>query len=171
MRFESRRVKMKKNAFCNWKNIFSLQLYFCWSLGFAFQRWFVKLEKALLQNFKSLKMEKIWEKSAKVFSVIGRWLVMGRFTLVLLRTWSIQVKWFYYLNILFYFILFYFIFLESISLTSENWWSSFHSKYCLKVLEVRFFWSLELILCFGKLKPKSGVQALHTQKVAGFTSQ
>jgi len=45
-------VKMKKNekknAFYNLKNIYFLLLFFGWSFGFAFQRWFVQLEKVLL---------------------------------------------------------------------------------------------------------------------------
>jgi hypothetical protein len=59
------RVKMKKNAFCNWKNVFSLLLLFDCSV--AFQRLFLKLEKVLLQRFKSLKMQKNWERTAEVF--------------------------------------------------------------------------------------------------------
>jgi len=82
MRFKSRRgqneKKKKKKSFEIWKNIFSLQLFFGLSFGFAFPRWFVELEKALLQHFKSLKMEKNWKRSAKVFGhrqVIGHGLV------------------------------------------------------------------------------------------------
>jgi hypothetical protein len=53
-------VKMKKKThFVICKNVFSLQLFSDWSLGFAFQRWFVELENVLLRHFKSLKMEKI----------------------------------------------------------------------------------------------------------------
>jgi hypothetical protein len=55
-------VKMKKNEknliLQFEKNIFSLLLFFGCSFGFAFQRWFVELEKVLLEHFKSLKMEK-----------------------------------------------------------------------------------------------------------------
>jgi hypothetical protein len=62
---------MKKNEekthFAIRKNVFSLLLFFGHSFGFAFPRWFVKLEKVFLQNFKSFKMEKNWEKSAKMF--------------------------------------------------------------------------------------------------------
>jgi hypothetical protein len=52
-------VKMKKNEkkkphFAIWKNVFSFLLFFGCSFGFAFQRWFVKLEKALLYHYKSL---------------------------------------------------------------------------------------------------------------------
>jgi hypothetical protein len=64
-------VEMKKNekkmCFAIRKNAFSLLLIFGWSFGFAFQRWFVELEKAFLQHFKSLKIEKNWESFAKVF--------------------------------------------------------------------------------------------------------
>ncbi len=52
--------------FLIWKNAFSLLLFFGYSFGFVFQRWFVELEKALLKHFKSLKMEKNWERFAKV---------------------------------------------------------------------------------------------------------
>jgi hypothetical protein len=49
MKFESRRgqndEKKKKNTFLN---IFSLLLCFGWFFRFAFQRWFVEFEKALL---------------------------------------------------------------------------------------------------------------------------
>jgi len=52
--------KWKKPCFVLFKNVFSLLLFFGCSLGFAFQRWFIELEKALLlEHFKSLKMEKI----------------------------------------------------------------------------------------------------------------
>ncbi len=59
----------EKNILQFEKNIFSLVLFFGCSFGFAFQRWFVKLEKALLlQHFKSLKMEKIWKRFTKMFN-------------------------------------------------------------------------------------------------------
>ncbi len=52
MRFESRRgqneEKWKKTCFSIRENVFSLLFFFGWSLGFAFQRWIVKLEKALI---------------------------------------------------------------------------------------------------------------------------
>jgi hypothetical protein len=38
------------------------------SFGFAFQKWFVELDKVLLQHFKSLKMEENWERFVKVFN-------------------------------------------------------------------------------------------------------
>jgi hypothetical protein len=38
-----------------------------WSFGFSFQRWYVQLEKVFLWQFESRKMEKNWERSAKVF--------------------------------------------------------------------------------------------------------
>jgi hypothetical protein len=44
-------VKMKKNGnkrILYYKNIFSLLLFYSCFFGFAFQRWFVELEKALL---------------------------------------------------------------------------------------------------------------------------
>jgi hypothetical protein len=47
-------VKMKKMK----KYFFSLLLSFGYCFGFALQRSFVELEKALLYHFKSLKMEK-----------------------------------------------------------------------------------------------------------------
>jgi hypothetical protein len=40
--------KMKNMHFAIWKNIFSLLPFSGCSFGFAFQRWFVKLEKELL---------------------------------------------------------------------------------------------------------------------------
>jgi hypothetical protein len=46
---------------------FSLLIFFGRSFGFAFERWFLKLEKALLKHFKLLKIEKNWERFAKVF--------------------------------------------------------------------------------------------------------
>jgi hypothetical protein len=70
-------VKMKKNekkVFCNLKKCICFTAIFGFSFGFAFQRWFVELEKALLEHFKSLKMEKNWERSVKVF---GDQLVQG----------------------------------------------------------------------------------------------
>jgi hypothetical protein len=53
-----------------WENVFSLQLLFGWSLGFAFLKWFVKLEKTLLKTILnySNQMEKNWQRSAKVFN-------------------------------------------------------------------------------------------------------
>jgi hypothetical protein len=52
-------VKMKKKAICNSKKMYFLYCSFlgC-SFGFALQRRFAELEKAFLQHFKSLKMEK-----------------------------------------------------------------------------------------------------------------
>jgi len=43
-------------------------LFFGCSFDFAFQRWFVELEKMLLLHFKSLKLEKNRERIAKVIS-------------------------------------------------------------------------------------------------------
>jgi hypothetical protein len=40
--------KEKKKCFEIQKNVFSLQLFLSWSLGFAFQRRFVELEVVLL---------------------------------------------------------------------------------------------------------------------------
>ncbi len=60
--------KWKKTCFVIQKNIFSLLLVFGCSFGFAFPRWFVELENALLWHFKSLKMEKNWQRFAKVIS-------------------------------------------------------------------------------------------------------
>jgi hypothetical protein len=54
----------KKMHFIIRKKIFSLLLFL--GCSFAFQRWFVELKKALLWHFKSLKMEKNWERFAKV---------------------------------------------------------------------------------------------------------
>jgi len=54
MRFESERGQneenwKKKNMFWNSKKLpFFLSLFFGQSFGFAFQRWFVELEKAFL---------------------------------------------------------------------------------------------------------------------------
>jgi hypothetical protein len=50
------------------KLFFFLLLSFGCSFGFAFQRWFAEIEKLSLYHFKSLKKEKNWEKSVKVFS-------------------------------------------------------------------------------------------------------
>ncbi len=61
-------IKMKKKTVLQFKkNVFSLLLFLGWSFGFAFQRWFVELEKAPIKHFKSLKMEKNWERYVKVF--------------------------------------------------------------------------------------------------------
>jgi hypothetical protein len=61
MRFEEG-VKMKKiekkTHFAICKNVFPLQLFFGQTLGFAFQIWFIQLEKVLLYHFKSFKIEK-----------------------------------------------------------------------------------------------------------------
>jgi hypothetical protein len=48
--FESRRGQneKKKTRFVIWKKLFSLLLFFGFSFDFAFQRWFVELEKVLL---------------------------------------------------------------------------------------------------------------------------
>ncbi len=51
MRFESKKgrneEKWEKTHFAIQKRIFFIA-FFGWSFGFAFQRWFVELEKALL---------------------------------------------------------------------------------------------------------------------------
>ncbi len=64
------RKNEKKKCFkISKKSVFFAALF--WLLpwfGFAFQRWLVKLEKVLRYHFKSSKMEKNWERSAKVFS-------------------------------------------------------------------------------------------------------
>jgi hypothetical protein len=49
------------------KNTYFLYCYFGWFFSFAFERWFVELEKVLLYNI-SLKMKKNWERSAKVLN-------------------------------------------------------------------------------------------------------
>jgi len=54
-----RKKNEKKRCFVILKNIFYFPLFFGCSFGFAFQRLFIELEKALLEHFKSLKMEKI----------------------------------------------------------------------------------------------------------------
>ncbi len=66
--------KWKESCFVIRTKLFSLLLFFGCSLGFVFPRWFVKLENALLKHFKSLKMEKNWQRFAKV---IGDRLVIG----------------------------------------------------------------------------------------------
>jgi hypothetical protein len=43
-----RKMKKKKTSFAIRKNVFSFQLFFGCSFGFAFQRRFVELERALL---------------------------------------------------------------------------------------------------------------------------
>jgi len=59
---------MKKKCFAIRKNIIYFLLLFTYSFGFSFKKWFIKLEKVLLQHFKSFKMEKIWKKYTKMFS-------------------------------------------------------------------------------------------------------
>jgi hypothetical protein len=70
MRFESRRDhNEKEKAVLQFEQMYFLYCssFWGWSLGFAFQRWFEELEKALIKHFTSLKMEKNWKRSVKVF--------------------------------------------------------------------------------------------------------
>jgi hypothetical protein len=81
----------KKTRFAIQKNIFPLFYFFGCSFGFAFQRWFVKLEKALLQHFKSFKMGKNREKIAKMFN--DKLVLSDRvvYPMVLYKKWKIWI--------------------------------------------------------------------------------
>jgi hypothetical protein len=68
---------MKKNEkethFVIWENIFSLLLFFGWSFDFAFQRWFVELERCSYNILNHSKWRRI-EKDISKYLLIGkRW--------------------------------------------------------------------------------------------------
>jgi hypothetical protein len=64
MKFESKRGQNeRKTCFAIRKNIYFLQLFFFgWSLGFAFQKRFVKLEKGTPITFQITQNEEIFKK-------------------------------------------------------------------------------------------------------------
>jgi hypothetical protein len=63
-------------GFCELESLFFFMLFFHYSFSFALQRWFLELDAALPQHFKSIKMKHKWWRSKKVISdsvVIGDW--------------------------------------------------------------------------------------------------
>jgi hypothetical protein len=67
-RSDQNEEKCKKTLFATQKKLIFFTALFWLLLWLCISKMFVKLEKALLYHFKSLKMEKNWERSTKVFS-------------------------------------------------------------------------------------------------------